>query len=122
VYIALRRRIHLFESVVGQSQPILAKMSSVIAGHVLGSRTRDPKARAALTAELEQEAERARREGLDLDALLDSDLQEPARTVPKLTLHDLDMVLQSADSLPAGPMVKKLSFQVTGGVPLLPTG
>jgi hypothetical protein len=71
---ALRRRIHLFESVVGRSQPILAKMSSVITGHVLGSHTRDAKARAALTGELEQEAERARREGFDLDALLDSDL------------------------------------------------
>jgi superfamily II DNA/RNA helicase len=108
VYMALRRRIHLFESVVGRLQPILAKMSSVITGHVLGNRTQDPGARAALTGELEQEAERARREGFDLDALLDSDLQEPARPVPTLTLHDLDMVLHRADLLPAGLVVKKL--------------
>ena len=108
VYMALRRRIHLFESVVGRLQPILAKMSSVITGHVLGNRTHDPEARAALTGELEQQAEQAKREGFDLDAMLDSDLQEPPRPMPTLTLPDLDMVLQRVDSLPAGLIVKKL--------------
>lgn len=108
VYMALRRRIHLFESVVGRLQPILAKMSGVITGHVLGNRNRDPDARATLTGELEQQAEQAKREGFDLDAMLDSDLQEPPRPMPKLTLHDLDLVLQCADSLPAGLVVKKL--------------
>jgi SNF2 family DNA or RNA helicase len=108
VYMALRRRIHLFESVVGRLQPILATMSSVITGHVLGNRSHDPAARAALTGELEQQAEQARREGFDLDAMLDSDLQEPPRPTPTLTLQDLDMVLQRADSLPAGLVVRKL--------------
>ena len=108
VYMALRRRIHLFESVVGRLQPILAKMSSVITGHVLGNRSRDPESRAALTGELEQQAEQAKREGFDLDAMLDGDLQEPPRPIPTLTLHDLDMVLQRADSLPAALVVKKL--------------
>jgi SNF2 family DNA or RNA helicase len=108
VYMALRRRIHLFESVVGRLQPILAKMSGVIAGQVLGTRVRAPEARAALTAELEQQAEQAKREGFDLDAMLDDDLQEPPRAMPTLSLHDLDMVLQRADSLPAALVVKKL--------------
>jgi SNF2 family DNA or RNA helicase len=108
VYMALRRRIHLFESVVGRLQPILAKMSSVITGHVLSNRPHDPEARAALTGELEQQAEQAKREGFDLDAMLDGDLQEPSRPIPKLTLQDLDMVLQRADLLPAGLVVKKL--------------
>jgi hypothetical protein len=108
VYMALRRRIHLFESVVGRLQPILARISSVITGHVLGKRTHDAQARAAITGELEQQAELARREGFDLDAMLDSDLQGPPRPIPRLTLHDLDMVLQRADSLPAGLIVKKL--------------
>jgi hypothetical protein len=40
--------------------------------------------------------------------MLDSDLQEPPRPMPKLTLPDLDMLLQRADSLPAGLVVKKL--------------
>lgn len=83
-------------------------MSSVITGHVLGNRSRDPESRAALTGELEQQAEQAKREGFDLDAMLDGDLQEPPRPIPTLTLHDLDMVLQRANSLPAALVVKKL--------------
>jgi superfamily II DNA or RNA helicase len=108
VYMALRRRIHLFESVVGRLQPILAKMSSVITGHVLGHHANDADARAALTGELEQQAEQAKKEGFDLDAMLDGDLQEPPRPAPKLTLPDLDMILQRADSLPPGIEIKKL--------------
>jgi SNF2 family DNA or RNA helicase len=119
VYMALRRRIQLFESVVGRLQPILAKMSSVISNHVLGHHAHDADARAALTGELEQQAEQAKREGFDLDAMLDSDLQEPPRPMPKLTLPDLDMILQRADSLPPGLVVKKLgdkdySYQAPG--------
>lgn len=119
VYSALRRRIHLFESVVGRLQPILARVSSVITNHVLGRHAQDPGVRAALTDELEQEAEAATREGFDLDAMLDSDLQEPPHPIPKLTLPDLDMVLQRSDSLPAGLIVKKLqegeySYQAPG--------
>jgi hypothetical protein len=108
VYMALRRRIHLFESVVGRLQPILAKMSGVITGHVLGKPLDDRAARAALTGELEQEAERATRDGFDLDAMIDSDLQEPPRPTPKLTFRDLDMVLQHSDLVPAGLVIKKL--------------
>jgi superfamily II DNA or RNA helicase len=119
VYMALRRRIHLFESVVGRLQPILAKMSSVITGHVLGHHANDADARAALTGELEQQAEQAKKEGFDLDAMLDGDLQEPPRPAPKLTLPDLDMILQRADSLPPGIAIKKLgdkdySYQAPG--------
>lgn len=108
VYMALRRRIHLFESVVGRLQPILAKMSSVITGHVLGHHAHDADARAALTGELERQAEQAKKEGFDLDAMLDGDLLEPPRPAPKLSLPDLDMILQRADSLPPGIEIKKL--------------
>jgi hypothetical protein len=90
----------------GRLQPILARMSGVITGQVLGTRSRDPEARAALAGALEQQAEQAKREGFDLDAMLDGDLQEPPR--PMLTLQDLDMVLQRADSLPPALVVKKL--------------
>jgi hypothetical protein len=43
-------------------------MSGVITIQVLGNRSRDPEARAALAGELEQQAEQAKREGFDLDA------------------------------------------------------
>jgi len=108
VYMALRRRINLFESVVGRLQPILAKLSGVITGHILAHHSSDPDARSALAGDLEQQAEAAKREGFDLDAMLDSDLQEPPRPAAKLTLPDLDLVLQRADSLPPGVVVKKL--------------
>ena len=108
VYLALRRRINLFESVVGRLQPILAKLPSIITGHVLDRRNRDPEARAAITGELEREAEAAKQEGFDLDAMLDADLQEPPRPAPKLTLADLDMVLGNTEAMPPGITVKKL--------------
>jgi hypothetical protein len=57
---------------------------------------------------LEQQVEAANQEGFDLDAMLDDDLQEPPRPTPKLTLPDLDLVLQRTDSLPPGLTVKKL--------------
>ena len=68
VYTALRLRFNLFESVVGRSQPILSRLPSVIAGHVLDHRNRDADARAALTGDLERQAEAAKQEGFDLDA------------------------------------------------------
>ena len=108
VYMALRRRINLFETVVGRLQPILAKLPSVITGHILDRRNRDPEARAAITGDLEQQAEAAKQEGFDLDAMLDADLQEPPRPAPKLTLTDLDLVLHCADALPPGITISNL--------------
>ena len=108
VYTALRLRFNLFESVVGRSQPILSRLPSVIAGHVLDHRNRDADARAALTGDLERQAEAAKQEGFDLDAMLDADLQEPPRPASKLTLADLDLVLRCADALPPGITINKL--------------
>lgn len=108
VYMALRRRINLFESVVGRLQPILARLPGVITGHVLDRRNRDPEARAAITGDLEREAEVARQEGFDLDTMLDVDLQEPPRPTPRLTLADLDLVLHHAEAMPPGVSVKQL--------------
>ncbi len=108
VYTALRHRINLFESVVGRLQPILSRLPAVIAGHVLDRRNRDPDARAALTGDLERDAEAAKLAGFDLDAMVQADLEEPPRPAPKLTLADLDAVLRHSDALPAGIAVKKL--------------
>jgi SNF2 family DNA or RNA helicase len=106
VYMALRRRINLFESVVGRLQPILGRMHSVIAGHVLARHSSDADARSALAGDLEQQAEAAKQEGFDLDAMLDADLQEASRPAAKLTLADLDLILQRLDALPPGIVVK----------------
>lgn len=108
VYMALRRRINLFESVVGRLQPILGRLSGVISGHVLTHRRSDADARSALTGELEQQAEAAKREGFDLDAMLDGDIQEPPRSASRLTFADLDLILHCPVALPPGIVLKKL--------------
>jgi hypothetical protein len=67
----------------------------------------DEDARSALAGNLEQQAEAAKQDGFDLDAMLDGDLEEPPRPAPKLTLADLDLILQRPDALPPGVVVKK---------------
>jgi hypothetical protein len=108
VYMALRHRINLFESVVGRLQPILAKLPGVIAGHVLTRHSSDPDARSALAGDLEQQAEAAKKEGFDLDAMLEAEIQEPPRPESKLTLPDLDLLLHKPEAMPPGVTVKKL--------------
>jgi hypothetical protein len=108
VYMALRRRIRLFESVVGRLQPILAKLSGVISGHVLGGAGHDPDAQTALAGDLAQQADEATREGFDLDGMIEDDLQSSGRSVPKLSMADLDLVLQRAEALPPGIKVQQL--------------
>lgn len=119
VYHALRGRIQLFEAVVGRLQPILGKLSGLIASNVLNRHGRDPDARAALTGELEREAEAARQSGFDLDEMVQGDLDEPTRPTPKLSLADLDAILQRPALLPPGLTVKKMqageySYQAPG--------
>lgn len=108
VYIALRKRIGLFESVVGRLQPILARLPSLIAGRVLDPRGRDAEMRSSLQAEIEQQAEAAKRGGFDIDAIVDADLEEPSRFETKLSLSDLDRLLQRPDLLPPGCAIKQL--------------
>src|SRR6266567_438560 len=93
VYCALRGRIQLFEAVVGRLQPILAKLPSLIANNVLNRQGREANARAALTGDLERDAEAAKQAGFDLDEMVDADLHEPPRPQPKLSLADLDPLL-----------------------------
>ena len=119
VYSALRGRIKLFESVVGRLQPILGKLSGLIANSILNRHGRDADARAALSGELEREAEGARQSGFDLDEMVQGDLDESMRPVPKLSLADLDAILQRPELHPSGLTVKKLqdgeySYQAPG--------
>jgi len=108
VYMALRRRINLFQSVVGRLQPILSKMPSIIAAQLLKRHGTDPDARAQLVGELERDAETAKHEGLDLDSIIDADLEEPKRPRARLTLQDLDQVLNCPEALPPGLVLRKL--------------
>jgi len=108
VYLALRKRINLFTSVVGRLQPILAKMPGVIAQTVLAGKGANKEARARVVGELEQAAAVAESEGFDLDGFVDADLEEPPQPDAALTLADLEKIAARADLLPGGITVKPM--------------
>lgn len=102
VYRALRERIGLFENVVGQLQPILARLPALISGRVLSGRARDAGDRHDAVNEIEIEAAHAREGGFDIDAVTDADVIEPARPPSPVTMDDLERVIASANLLPPG--------------------
>ena len=108
VYMALRKRIGLFESVVGRLQPILASVPRLIAQKVFDPKASDPERRSAAIGELEKRAEEAKKSGFDLDEVLIAEIDEPTRPEPKLTLGDLELLRQRSDLLPPGVLVKNL--------------
>ncbi|MBR0679336.1 DEAD/DEAH box helicase family protein [Roseomonas eburnea] len=110
VYMALRRRIGLFQSVVGGLQPILARMPRLLGERVL---TGDGRA-AVEDVERAVDAARAEGGGFDLDTAVASDLEEPVRPVPALTLDDLDWVISDPALLPPGTEVRRLDGQSYG--------
>lgn len=109
VYMALRERIGLFQSVVGRLQPILAKLPSLIAESALKRRGED--ARRSLADQVGADADRAKGSGFDIDAVTDRDLVEPPRPTPPLTMDDLDLLLHHPDALPPGISIQPLGHR-----------
>lgn len=88
VYLALRGRIRLFESVVGKLQPILARLSGAIGNAVLrGTEQRLPDA-------VLEELDEAESKGFDLDAMMEGDVSMPERHEPPLTMAYLEEVME----------------------------
>lgn len=110
VYIALRKRIGLFESVVGRLQPILAELPRTISNTVLsrGGATADARAHVASTVLGRVEAIESDPSGLDLDLLSADVLDVPQRPAPALDLSGLDAVIQRRELLPPGVEVRPL--------------
>lgn len=112
VYVALRERIQLFESVVGRLQPILAQLPRRIADVVLQGRTgsegRSDLA-SAITGDLAQGGS-----ALDLDELSAGTLDALARSTPALDLDDLDTVIRRPDLLPPGTTARPLGAREYG--------
>ena len=108
VYVSLRKRINLFEQVVGRLQPILARLPSLISETVLLGQASDPESRENLTAKIEAEAKVAATSGFDLDAAIDEEFIEPARDRHPLSLEDFDLVIRTAEVLPPGIEVKTM--------------
>jgi hypothetical protein len=111
VYVALRQRIGLFETVVGRLQPILARLPSLISSRVLEGKARTEDGRQAAVNEIETEAAGVSQSGFDIDKVTDADLIEPPRATSPLTMEDLDRVIANATLLPPGvsaePMDKR---------------
>ena len=118
VYRALRRRIGLFETVVGRLQPILAQLPGAIAGAVLSGRERE---RVDVVEAIEQQASDAERGGFDLDAALTGDVAMPLRPPSPVLMEDLDRVISSPSLMPPGtevqPMAKREYSLLAPGMP-----
>lgn len=112
VYIALRKRIGLFQSVVGRLQPILAELPRTISSTVLrgGRVTKDVRERVASEVTSRVDALQAEQTGLDLDLLADDLLDMPRRPAPALDLQALDGVIRRKDLMPDGVAVRGLGI------------
>ena len=108
VYLALRKRISLFTSVVGRLQPILARMPGIIAQTVLSGKGASKDGRNQVVGDLEQVAAQAEAGGFDLDGFVDAELAEPPRPEPALSLADLEKIAARPDLLPGGVTTKPL--------------
>ena len=97
IYRALRERIHLFETVVGRLQPILAQLPGVIGRAVLGKAAAgDGAVRSNAVAAIERQTAEAQASGFDLDAAVDeSDLELPPTPPSSLTMDDLEQVISN---------------------------
>ena len=109
VYRALRKRIGLFETVVGRLQPILARLPRTFSDAVLAGGGNGSAVRANAVAAVERQAREAEAGGFDIDALLDGEPAPPERAPPALTMEDLDRVIASPDLMPPGVDVQPLS-------------
>lgn len=93
---------------MGRLQPILARLPTLISGRVLEGRTKPAEERRAAVAEIEAEAERARADGFDIDAVTDADPVEPVQLPSPVTMQDLERVIATTMLLPPGMEVSAL--------------
>lgn len=116
VYMALRKRIGLFQSVVGRLQPILAELPRTISSTVLRGTRATEEVRARITSEVASKVDALRAEsgGLDLDVLADEALELPDRPAPALDLARLDAVLRRPDLMPPAVAVRGLGAHEYG--------
>ncbi len=102
VYRALRKRIGLFETVVGRLQPILARLPGLISDTVLSGGGREEAERARVVSAIEKQASESERGGFDIDAVTEEELAAPEQPLSPVTMEDLDRVIGSPDLMPPG--------------------
>ena len=101
VYVALRGRIGLFESVVGPLQPILSRLSGDIGRAVL-QRGRESVAEAVEAGIEGQDV------AFDIDAGIDDEIRMPERPESPLAMDFLDKVLSKPSLMTPGVQVRRL--------------
>ena len=114
VYRALRKRIGLFESVVGRLQPILAQLPRTISQTVLSGENRSALDRANVVEGIERKAQEQESGGFDIDAVTGSDLAMPTRGASPITMEDLDRIIGTPDLMPPGTEVQPMGNQEYG--------
>ena len=106
VYRALRRRIGLFQNVVGRLQPILSRMPRTLAAAVLAGRHSADARKAA--DQIVRHVDKEEKDGFDIDAALDARLDVPERVPSPITLDDLDRIIRDRDLMPPGTQVEPM--------------
>jgi hypothetical protein len=101
IYFALRRRIHLFEGVVGKLQPILSRLPQRFEQVVLEPKERREATRERVLADLEQMAQEAEQATFDIDVAAEEAFVAPDLPEPAMTLAELDAALNRKDARPA---------------------
>ena len=112
VYLALRERINLFETVVGRLQPILARLPRAITDTVLAGRQDRETSRARAREAVERQArETEAGGGFDLDRVLEEDLAMPERAESPVRLHELDRVIAAPELMPPGTEARPMQHR-----------
>ena len=106
VYQALRKRIGLFEQVVGRLQPILARMPSAVKAAVLAGRNSNDARNIA--DRIQEQVAANSPDGFDIDESLDSETEMPERPPSPITMDDLDRVIRDPDLMPPGVQVQPM--------------
>ena len=113
VYRALRERIHLFETVVGRLQPILAQLPGTIRSAALAKDAAGA-ARSTALASIERQTAEAQAAGFDLDAALEEDLELPPAPASPVTMDDLEDVIGRPELMPPDAELKPLGSREYG--------
>lgn len=111
VYVALRKRIGLFQTFVGRLQPILARLPRNLTDASLTATSDRQRVRANLVSDIDREVDQAQNDGFDLDEITAADLEEMKRPNPLYGMVDLDRVLRSAELLPGGVIAQPLGHR-----------